>query len=241
MTSRPDQSHHAQTLDADYVHDAVIATDAGLTITAWNRGAELMYGWHAAEAIGCGLPDLVRVHPGDRQRHDALGSLGPGEAVWVTVDTYHKDGRAIEVEGATVALCAHDDARITGYVNVSRDVTERNRANTVHREAAAQLEMVLTSITDKFFALDSDWRYTYFNVHAKQQLISLNKDPEALLGKVLWDVFPTPTSEPALRRAMRDRVVTNDAQFFAPTGEWYENRIYPTNNGGLAVFQANIT
>jgi signal transduction histidine kinase len=102
-------------------------------------------------------------------------------------------------------------------------------------------EMVLASITDRFFALDSEWRYTYFNHQAIEQLILLGKDPHALIGKVLWDAFPNPSSEPELRRAMRERVITIDAQFFEPLGQWYENRIYPTANGGLAVFQADIT
>jgi signal transduction histidine kinase len=102
-------------------------------------------------------------------------------------------------------------------------------------------EMVLASISDKFFALDDEWRFTYFNRHAAEQLISLGKNPDTLIGKVLWDEFPVPPSEFELRRAMRDRVITVDTQFFEPLGEWYENRIYPTADGGLAIFQSNIT
>ncbi|HBB89386.1 MAG TPA: hypothetical protein DC047_17420 [Blastocatellia bacterium] len=108
-------------------------------------------------------------------------------------------------------------------------------------EANATVEMILESITDNFFAVDKDWRYTYFNKHAEDQLKLLGKVPANLIGKVLWDVFPNPTSGAQLHRSMKERTVVTDENYSPRLREWYENRIYPNPDGGLAIFQRYVT
>jgi DNA-binding CsgD family transcriptional regulator/PAS domain-containing protein len=98
-------------------------------------------------------------------------------------------------------------------------------------------DAVLDRITEQFFELDRCWRFTQFNKRAEAQLRTLGLDPATLLGQVLWDVFPNATPEEALRRAMAERDTITDETFYVPLGEWIENRICPTSNGGLAVFQ----
>jgi C4-dicarboxylate-specific signal transduction histidine kinase len=101
--------------------------------------------------------------------------------------------------------------------------------------------MILDSITDMFFAVDKEWRYTRFNKQAEEQLKVLGKDPASLLGKVLWDEFPNPPPEQALRRAMSERVSITYEHFYEPLGEWVENRIYPGPDGGLGMFVRYVT
>src|SRR5215216_1065396 len=50
-------AYHAHLLEN--VHDAVIATDEGFTVTAWNKSAERTYGWRADEALGRNLRELI--------------------------------------------------------------------------------------------------------------------------------------------------------------------------------------
>ncbi len=47
--------------------------------------------------------------------------------------------------------------------------------------------VVLESITDAFFALDSEWRFTYMNAEA-ERINGVSRGE--LLGKSHWDVFP---------------------------------------------------
>jgi PAS domain S-box-containing protein len=124
---------------------------------------------------------------------------------------------------------------------LSAEIVERQRAEGLWREAHARDEMILDSITDKFFAVDNEWRYTTFNKHAEEQLEALGKDPASLIGRVLWDEFPNPASGQELRRAMTERVVVTHEHYFPPLGEWVENRIYPSPDGGLAIFQRYVT
>jgi PAS domain S-box-containing protein len=131
--------------------------------------------------------------------------------------------------------------RRLALATISRDITERKRAEEKLAEANETIEMVLNSITDRFFALDHEWRYTYFNKQAEEQLKSLNKNPETLIGKVMWDEFPHPPIEQAFRTAMKERTVITNEHYYPPLNEWVENRIFPTPDGGLAIYQRYIT
>jgi C4-dicarboxylate-specific signal transduction histidine kinase len=69
----------------------------------------------------------------------------------------------------------------------------------------------------------------------------LGKDPERLIGKVLWEEFPDVPNEANLRRVMSERVAISDELFYPPLGEWVENHMYPSDDGGLVTFQRYIT
>jgi hypothetical protein len=60
----------------------------------------------------------------------------------------------------------------------------------------------------------------------------LGKDPVALIGKVLWDEFPSVPNEANLRRVISERMPLTDELYYAPLGEWVENHIYPSADGG---------
>ncbi|TAJ97023.1 MAG: PAS domain-containing sensor histidine kinase [Candidatus Manganitrophaceae bacterium] len=128
-----------------------------------------------------------------------------------------------------------------GWVAVVTDIEERKRAESALREANETIRTILNSITDRFIGLDKQWRYTYLNEEAKQLMVALGKDPDRLIGKVLWDEFPNLPAEDMFRRAMRERVTLTHEYYYEPMGEWIENRIYPTHDGGLAIFGRTIT
>jgi PAS domain S-box-containing protein len=140
-----------------------------------------------------------------------------------------KDGRVIDTT-ISVKCIRHADGSIDYFVALMQDNAARKR-----------IQMILDSMTERFFALDADWRYTYINCHGEDQLKHLGKDPARLIGKVVWDEFPSVPSEGALRRAMAERVVTTHEHYHAALGEWIEDRIYPSPGGGVAVFQKYIT
>jgi PAS domain S-box-containing protein len=43
----------------DLAHDTIMTLDLDLRITFWNHGAEVMYGWSKASALGCVAPELL--------------------------------------------------------------------------------------------------------------------------------------------------------------------------------------
>src|SRR5205823_3789856 len=93
------------------------------------------------------------------------------------------------------------------------------------------------------FSISKDWKYTYLNKHAAKQMQSLGKDPVSLIGKMVWTEFrDVPTKhEQALRRVMLERAALTDEVYYPPSGEWMENHMYPSLDGGLVVFQRYVT
>jgi PAS domain S-box-containing protein len=121
-------AYHAYVLEN--VHDAVIATDEQLLVTAWNKCAERMYGWRANEILGRNLWEAVPVDLRAEQLAEALRELSQGGEFRTEAITYAKDGTPVYVEGITIALRGGEEGEgeITGYVNIWRDISERKWA-----------------------------------------------------------------------------------------------------------------
>jgi PAS domain S-box-containing protein len=151
-----------------------------------------------------------------------------------------KDGRIID--SIMAAKCVRRaDASVDYFVGLVQDITERKQAEESVRTARERVDMIVNSISDNFFSMDRDGRFTYFNTHAADQMRSLGKDPDALIGKVAWEEFPEAPNKDSFHRVLSERVVVADELYYAPLGEWIENHIYPSNDGGLVTFQRYIT
>ncbi len=110
-------------------------------------------------------------------------------------------------------------------------------------EAAARLPFraadVLEGITDAFFALDRDWRFTYVNASSERVMGRARAD---LLGRSFWGEFPAAgsTFEREYRRAVAEEVTVTFEEFYPPLNVWVEVRAHPSE-GGLAVFYRDVT
>jgi PAS domain S-box-containing protein len=101
--------------------------------------------------------------------------------------------------------------------------------------------LTLEGIPDGLVTFDGQWRYTFVNAAAERLL---GRSRSELLGNVVWTVFPYIVGteiEERLRRVARDgsHVV---AEVLDATGEkWLENKLYPTRDGGVAIFFNDVT
>ncbi len=121
------------------VPDALIYADAEGVIRAWNAGAEALFGFSAAEALGASLdiiiPERLREpHWVAYRRAMARGATRGGAEVRTTRGT-HKDGRKLYVD-MSFGVVKHDDGRVLGSVAMARDATERYLAEVARRAAA---------------------------------------------------------------------------------------------------------
>ncbi|MBI5137574.1 MAG: diguanylate cyclase [Nitrospirae bacterium] len=108
--------------------DAIISTDGAGAITSWNRGAERIFGYGEAEALG---QDTAMLVPEPlRSRHvDAMARLGRGGAPSmlgkvVELEGLRKDGATFPLD---ISLARWEANGRTCYSGIIRDITERKR------------------------------------------------------------------------------------------------------------------
>ncbi|MGC2330022.1 MAG: PAS domain S-box protein, partial [Candidatus Acidiferrales bacterium] len=121
----------------ELLHDAIIVRDANSAILYWNRGAERMYGWSAAEAQGRITHELfdTRFPESYEELHKTLFETGAweGELAHRT-----KDNRRLLVESRQ-ALQPDERGRPRRILEVNRDITARRDAEESLRNLSARL------------------------------------------------------------------------------------------------------
>jgi PAS domain S-box-containing protein len=136
-------------------------------------------------------------------------------------------------------------ARVSAHLSMNRlriEAADRERALRAEAEAAReQVTVILESVTDGFFALDEQWRFTYVNAEAER---TTGMTRSELIGRVFWEVFPETRGsdlEAPYRRAMADRVVIRLEHYYRPWQRWFEIRVSPAKDQGVSVFFQDIT
>jgi diguanylate cyclase (GGDEF)-like protein/PAS domain S-box-containing protein len=202
-------------------------------------GYEHVWGRKPEELYASPQEWMQAIHPGDRQRvvdgvsNEATGSydeeyriLRPdGELRWI-------HDRAVPVRDA--------EGNIYRVAGIAEDITERKRIEGEASAAGKRLESILTSITDGFYAIDADWRFTYLNPRAEQLL---RRTSGELLGRGIWEEFPEAVGsavELNARIAVSSQKAVHYEEYYPPFESWFEIHVYPYE-GGLSVFFQDIT
>jgi PAS domain S-box-containing protein len=240
----------------DSSDDAIISKKLNGTITAWNRGAEKIFGYSAAEAVG---KPMVMLIPPERasEEADILARLLRGESVehFETLRV-RKDGKTIHVS-VTISPIRNGSGAIIGASKIARDITERKlaeerltgqakelsrRADELTRSRQAleaqtlTLQSVLDSMAEGLVAADEQGKFVIWNPAAEKILGMRQADlPSAEwadhYGLFLPDgVTPFPTEQIPLARAVRGE--ESSAEMFVrnrqlPEGIWIEANGHP--------------
>lgn len=116
-----EQEHSRLASIVDDADDAIVSKDLRGTVQTWNKAAERLYGYTAAEMLGRSIARLI---PLDRmhEEEEVLNTLKAGERV----TPYHtvritKDGRLIDV-WMSVAPVRDPEGRIIGETKIARSV-----------------------------------------------------------------------------------------------------------------------
>ena len=127
------------------VGQAVIATDLNGKITYWNRFAEALYGWPAADVVGRNILDLTPAETSRDQAAAIMARLKNGESwsgeFWVR----RRDGSAFPAM-VTNSPVRNNKGAMIGMVGVSVDISDRKRAEEALKQAQLQLEEKMTAL-----------------------------------------------------------------------------------------------
>jgi PAS domain S-box-containing protein len=142
--------------------DSILSIDLDGVIRSWNRGAERIFGYSAEETIG--RPVTILIPPGRLDEEpEILARVRLGD----TVDHYEtvrqrKDGTLVDIS-LTVSPVRDAAGRIVGASKISRDISDRKRAEERLRDSERRLHDLLEGIPAAIYTTDAEGRITYFN------------------------------------------------------------------------------
>ncbi len=130
--------------------DAIIVADREGTIQLWNEGAERIFGFTPAEALGQSLHLIMPANL--RERHDQgyQKTMESGQSKYATellaVPALGKDGARISVEFSMILIRNHE-GQIQGAAAIIRDVTRRWEEERAQKRRLADLEAQLHKLS----------------------------------------------------------------------------------------------
>jgi PAS domain S-box-containing protein len=211
----------------------IISASPDGIVSSFNPAAERLLGYTADEVVGKQTPACWH-DPEEMARHALRlsGELGepippgfevfvararsgpPDENEWTFI---RKDGTRVPVLLSVTAL-RDESGRITGFVGLTYDLTERKQAEEALLEGEAFLNTLLNAIPIPVFYKDRDGRYLGFN-RAYETFFGATRDQ--LIGKTVFDISP---------RELAESYRAKDSELFESGGvQQYESQVKNTH------------
>ena len=168
MATRPRRPGNRATVSkllasiVDSSDDAILSKTLDGVITTWNKAAERIYGYQAAEIIGRSVSLLI---PPDRP--DEMAEILDRIRIGDRVDHYETTRR--RKDGATIAISLtvspiHDaDGRVVGASSIARDITERERVQEQLRSASEYARSLIEASLDPLVTISAEGKITDVN------------------------------------------------------------------------------
>ncbi|WP_017654066.1 response regulator [Fortiea contorta] len=176
--------------------------------------------------------------------------LVPGlEASWFEIyGSVVLTGESVRFENQSVAMNRWFDVNAfcigvrenNQFAVLFTNISDRKRAEQALLVSEEQSRNIVESITEAFFAVDENWRFTYVNQTAETLL---NRIPGDLIGKSIWEEYPGlfgSEFEQIYWRAMTDRLAGAVTAFYPDHDRWYEVHSYPAAQG-ITIYFRNVT
>ncbi|MFC6767939.1 PAS domain-containing sensor histidine kinase [Natrinema soli] len=217
---------------------AIFRLDADGHVLTWNRGARNLKGYEREEIIGehfsTFYTDADRAaNVPERNLERALETGSAEDEGW----RVRKDGGRFWAN-VTITSVRDDDGTHQGYLKVTRDMTDRWERK---QELESELQRILGRISDAFYAVDDEFRFTHVNERAAELL---QHSEEELLGERLWDVFPDLRDLDVVWDAFHTALATQEStsyELYYDTLDFrVEANLYPSETG-ISVYFRDVT
>jgi PAS domain S-box-containing protein len=182
------------------------------------------------------------VHPEDRANLSRImaEAVAGGRPYSVEHRIILPDGSTRVIQSQAEIIYDEKTGRPIKVVGLGQDVTERKRAEGEREAKSREIVTIWESMSDAFFTLDTQWRFTHINSQAARLW---QRNPEELIGQSIWDAFPAAVDSDfgfQYRRAFEEQVVVNFEAWYPPENAWREVHVYPSSIG-LTVYFRDVT
>ena len=167
-------------------HDSIYVRDMNAVIRYWNRGAEVLYGWSAEQAVGEVAHELLKtVFPVPLEQIEAeLLRSGRWEG---ELSQSRKDGTRV-VAASRWSLKRDECGAPVAILVTSNDITERKRAEESLRESETRFRTFVDHAGDALFVYDLE-QQTVVDVN-REACNSLGYTRQEIIGKTPLTFHP---------------------------------------------------
>ena len=159
----PIQSDAYYRLLAENVSDAIWAMDMNMRFTYFNSYVENMFGYSAKEALGLKLEKLLAPASfelavktfKEELAEEEKKSMNLRRSRTLELEHIHKKGKRVWAE-VKMAFIRDSEAKPTGILGVSRDITERKQIQDKLQEAYAEMEIRVKVRTAELSKVNED-------------------------------------------------------------------------------------
>ena len=182
----------------EHAGDAIVVFDTKCVI-GWNRRAEEMFGYKAAEVVGrpwqaIALPAEPAARREARREAERLAAEAETDGFYQgreTVSYMRKDGRLFPLE-ASGAQIRDKEGKLIGFSAIFRDITERKRLEKELADSEEKYRTIFEHAGDAIVVYDANWVIRGWNRRAEEMF---GYKAEEVLGRPWQDLMPAAKSE----------------------------------------------
>lgn len=164
------ESEEKYRLIAENTADLITVTDMNLQFTYISPSVKRTHGYSVEEAMQLTLaqfmtPESLRnlmTRFDEEMRLEAAGGVDPARSIILEVEEYRKDGSTLWLESSFTAQ-RDEENKLIGILTVSRDITERKRAEEALRESEERFRSAVERSLIGIAIIDDTFRYAYVN------------------------------------------------------------------------------
>jgi PAS domain S-box-containing protein len=188
--------------------------------------------------------DVTQRRLADEER-DAAQQRLEEQAAELEMQTEQLQTQAVEMEAQQAELEHQAEELHAANEELLNSNEKLARARAAAERSNAYTRGILGSIREPFVVQDHEWRFQYVNAAAAAIFARSGiADTNALIGRVVWEVYPEVVGtaiEREMRRARDEGVPVTFTEFHASSGTWSELRCYPMPERHLATMWKDVT
>lgn len=205
-----------------------------------NAACYKVWGYTPAEMMENKNTFLDAIHPEDKSRfYESAHNVVVSGSATCECRIFHKD-KSIRYLRLEARLQKSVDGKTDVISGITIDVTKQKVAEIDANRTARELDNILNSISDGFFAINKDYVITYVNSEFRELYGSRLK---VFIGTAYKDIASRELQKVFYRncnKAMRENMNVGFEEYCAVLNKWFYYKIYPTDSGA-AVYITDIT